>query len=472
MFRRTLMNSPEPHSRQQPARIEQHTIYQIPLDERHGKARHLFTLWLGANINVLTVVTGALATTLFGQSFLVGSIAIVVGNLIGTVFMALHAAQGPRLGVPQMVQSRGQFGARGAAFVVALVVIMYLGYAGTALVTGGQSLHAILPAVSQSWCIVAIGLISLAAAIYGHDLIHVSTRLMAYVAGGGVLLCYVWVLFVHPLPVTFLTQGQFSPVGFFSMVSMGVFWQLGYAPYVSDYSRYLPPDTGPRQAFWACYWGSVIGAVLPMILGALIGPAVVGGDVVEAISRLTGPASTVIVLLFAPGVAVAGAICLYGGALAVITLVQTFATGWRASSRARALIATTIFIAALLIGLVGATNFLPLYGRFNEILLYVMVPWTAVNLVDYYLIRHGHYDVPSFFAHDGGVYGKYNVAALVCYLLGILVQVPFIASDVYTGPIARALGGIDFSWVVGLIVVSVVYFLVVRSRPGVAIAAD
>jgi NCS1 family nucleobase:cation symporter-1 len=466
------MNSPVPHSRQQPARIERHTIYQIPLDQRHGKARHLFTLWLGANINVLTVVTGALATTLFGQSFLVGSIAIVVGNLIGTIFMALHAAQGPRLGVPQMVQSRGQFGARGAAFVVALVVLMYMGYAGTALVTGGQSLHAILPGVSESWCIVAIGLISLAAAIYGHDLIHVCTRLMAYVAGGAVLLCYVWVLFVHHLPDAFFTQGKFSAVGFFGMVSIGAFWQLSYAPYVSDYSRYLPPDTGPRQAFWACYWGSVIGAVLPMILGALIGPAVVGGDVVEAISRLTGPASTVIVLLFAPGVAVAGAICLYGGALAVITLIQTFATGWRASSRARALIATTIFIAALLIGLVGATNFLPLYGRFNEILLYVMVPWTAVNLVDYYLIRHGHYDVPSFFAPDGGVYGRYNVAALVCYVLGILVQVPFIASDLYTGPIARAMGGIDFSWIVGLVVVSVVYFLAVRSRPGVAVAAD
>jgi nucleobase:cation symporter-1, NCS1 family len=464
------MNSPVPHSRQRPARIEKHTIYQIPLDQRHGKARHLFTLWLGANINVLTVVTGALATTLFGQSFLAGSIAIVVGNLVGAIFMALHAAQGPRLGVPQMVQSRGQFGARGAAYVVALVVFMYVGYAATALVTGGQSLHAILPAVGEPWCIVAIGLISLAAAIFGHDLIHVCTRLMTYVAGTAVLLCYVCVLFVNHVPETFLTQGTFSPVGFFGMVSIGAFWQLGYAPYVSDYSRYLPPDTGPRRAFWACYWGSVIGAVMPMILGALIGPAVVGGDVVEAISRLTGRASTAIVLLFAPGVAVAGAICLYGGSLAVITLMQTFVTGWRASSRARALIATCIFVAALLIGLVGATNFLPLYGRFNEVLLYVMVPWTAVNLVDYYLIRHGDYDVPSFFVADGGIYGRYNVAALVCYLLGILVQVPFIASDVYTGPVARAMGGIDFSWIAGLVVVSAAYYFAVRARPVAALS--
>jgi NCS1 family nucleobase:cation symporter-1 len=450
------------HTRQRPAQIEQHTIYQIPLDQRHGRARHLFTLWLGANINVLTVVTGALATTLFAQSFLAGSLAIVIGNLVGAIFMALHAAQGPRLGVPQMVQSRGQFGARGAAFVVALVVLMYVGYAATALVTGGQSLHAILPATGEPWCIVAIGLVSLAAAIYGHDLIHVCTRLMTYVAGGAVLICYVCVLFVHPVPDTFLTQGKFSPVGFFGMLSIGAFWQLSYAPYVSDYSRYLPPDTGPRQAFWSCYWGSVVGAVVPMVLGALIGPAVVDGDVVQAISRLTGRASTAIVMLFAPGVAVAGAICLYGGALAVITLVQTFVSGWRAGSRERGLIATGIFVAALLIGLVGATNFLPLYGRFNEILLYVMVPWTAVNLVDYYLIRHGHYDVASFFAADGGVYGRYNVAALTCYAFGILVQVPFIASDVYTGPIARAMGGIDFSWIVGLVAVSLAYFFSMR----------
>jgi len=60
--------------------------------------------------------------------------------------------------------------------------------------------------------------------------------------------------------------------------------------------------------------------------------------------------------------------------------------------------------------------------------------------------------------------------------LRILVQVPFIASNVYTGPIARALGGIDFSWIVGVVVVSAVYYFAVRSRVGsrplAAIAPD
>jgi len=446
------------------SRVERHTIYQIPLDQRHGKAHQLFTLWFGANLNVLTVVTGALATTIFHQSFLSAAIAILLGNLIGTIFMALHAAQGPRLGVPQMVQSRGQFGARGAGFVVALVAFMYLGYAGTAFVTGGQSVHFIVPALSERAAIVTIGAISLVGAIYGHDLIHFSTRMMTYVSGSALLLCFVWVLFITPIPGYFLTQGSFSAVGFFKMVSMGALWQIGYAPYVSDYSRYLPPDSGPRQAFWSCYWGTTLGAVLPMILGAMIGPAVTDGNVVGAIAQLTGGrVSWIIVLLLVPGVAVAGSICLYGGALAVITLGHTLLPRWRVTHRARILIAAAIFVAALLISMASAANFLTLYSHFNELLLYLLVPWTAVNLIDYYLIRFGDYHVPSFFAQDGGVYGHYNLTALACYLVGIVVQIPFVAADFYTGPLARALGGVDLSWIVGIAVVSPVYYFAVRS---------
>jgi NCS1 family nucleobase:cation symporter-1 len=445
------------------SRIEQHTIYQIPLDQRHGKARQLFTLWFGANLNVLTVVTGALGTTIFHQSFLSAVLAILLGNLVGTIFMALHAAQGPRLGVPQMVQSRGQFGAKGAGFVVALVAFMYVGYAGTAFVTGGQSVHFIAPSLSQDAAIVAIGAISLAGAVYGHDLIHFSTRMMTYVSGSALLLAFVWVLIVTPIPGYFLTQGSFSAVGFFKMVSMGALWQLGYAPYVSDYSRYLPPDSGPRQAFWACYWGTTLGAVLPMILGAMIGPAVIDGNVVTAIAQLTGRVSVLIILLLIPGVAVAGAICLYGGSLSIITLGHTLLPRWHATHRARIVIASSLFGLALLIGIAGAGNFLALYSHFNELLLYLLVPWTAVNLIDYYLIRFGDYHVQSFFAPDGGVYGHYNLTALACYLVGILVQIPFIAADFYTGPLARALGGVDVSWIVGIAVVSPVYYFAVRS---------
>lgn len=48
---------------------EAHTIYQIPLDQRHGRPRDLFTVWFGSNIMMLTIITGALATTVFGLPF-------------------------------------------------------------------------------------------------------------------------------------------------------------------------------------------------------------------------------------------------------------------------------------------------------------------------------------------------------------------------------------------------------------------
>jgi NCS1 family nucleobase:cation symporter-1 len=93
----------------------------------------------------------------------------------------------------------------------------------------------------------------------------------------------------------------------------------------------------------------------------------------------------------------------------------------------------------------------------------VLVPWTAINLVDYYLLRRGAYDVASFFRRDGGIYGRVNVPAVTCYVLGILVQLPFIASSLYTGAAARALGGVDLSWIVGLAVTAPVYFALARS---------
>jgi NCS1 family nucleobase:cation symporter-1 len=119
----------------------------------------------------------------------------------------------------------------------------------------------------------------------------------------------------------------------------------------------------------------------------------------------------------------------------------------------------------------GESHFLTLYSHFNELLLYLLIPWTAINLVDYYLIRFGHYDVASFFSADGGVYGHYNVVALACYLIGIGVQIPFVAADFYTGPLARAIGGVDLSWMVGIAIVSPVYYFAARHFRGPLAAA-
>ena len=51
--------------------------------------------------------------------------------------MALHPAQGPRLGIPQMIQSRAQFGFYGAVVPILLVIMMYIGFFASSGVLGG-----------------------------------------------------------------------------------------------------------------------------------------------------------------------------------------------------------------------------------------------------------------------------------------------------------------------------------------------
>jgi nucleobase:cation symporter-1, NCS1 family len=451
--------------REQAAQLEINTIQPIGLDQRHGTAWDLFTVWFGSNIMLLTIVTGGLAVTVFALPFAAAVAGIIVGNLVGAVFMALHAAQGPRLGVPQMVQTRGQFGSLGSLLVVGIVIVMYVGFLSSNLVMVGETIASLAPGISDTWGIWLVGVLSVIAAIFGYDLIHAYTRLMSYVSGVVLLLAFGWIIWVHGLPSDFLVRNAFNWQGFLGTISTGALWQIAYAPYVSDYSRYMPQDTGAVPAFWASYWGCTLGSVLPMILGTMVGLAVPKGNLVAGLATLTGGIAPLVLIVFSVSIASASAINLYCGALSTLTFGQTLIPKWSPGPRARIIISIVLFGLSLAGALLGKAAFLHNYEGFILLLLYVLVPWTAINLVDYYLIRHGDYDVASFFRRDGGIYGRINAAAVACYFLGIAVQLPFVASPLYTGPIARSLGNIDLSWIVGLLITSPVYYwLAQRAR--------
>ena len=229
-------------------------------------------------------------------------------------------------------------------------------------------------------------------------------------------------------------------------------------------------ETGTRSAFWASYWGCALGSIVPMALGALLGSAVSRAGHLRKPRRLRpGRLAYVAIPALTLSIAAASAISLYCAVLSTIAIVQTFAPAWQAGStrtdmRCRSLLA----LVAVAMALFAGPNFMESYTNFLLLLLYVMVPWTAINLVDYYLIRHGDYDVASFLAADGGIYGNYNVPALLCYAIGILVQLPFVSNGLFSGPMVRVLGGADLSWIAGLIVVGPLYYAMMRGRRSAA----
>ena len=104
----------------------------------------------------------------------------------------------------------------------------------------------------------------------------------------------------------------------------------------------------------------------------------------------------------------------------------------------------------------SSAHFYSSFENFIGVLRFFFVPWSAINLVDYYLVKHGRYDVQSFFKPDG-IYGGFQWWACLCYVITLAVQVPFLDQLFYVGPLVKPLGGADISWIAGFGVASLLY---------------
>lgn len=308
--------------------VEQHTIDHVPENERHGRVRDLFTMWFGTNIAPLPLVTGAMGVQVFHQSFWSSVAAILVGQLVGAVFMALHSAQGPQLGVPQMIQSRAQFGSVGALLIVVVAAAMYIGFFASNIILAGKSLHGLAPAVPVDAGIVLGALGSALICWVGYRLIHTLNKIATWVLGAGIMVGLA-VVVARGLPDGFFSAGSFTFAGWLATVSLSALWQLAFAPYVSDYSRYLPRTVRTASTFWATYWGSCLGSTLAFLAGTVIGLASPGtDDTVAGFDSAAGGFGPVVLLLFLFSVINHNALNLYGAVLSLITICQTFRPAW------------------------------------------------------------------------------------------------------------------------------------------------
>lgn len=443
--------------------VEKRTIDIIPVDERHGRARDLFTIWFGSNILPLTIVTGALGPAAFGLNFWWSIIAILIGNLGGGVFMALHSVQGPKLGVPQMIQSRGQFGSIGAVIVVLVAVIMYVGFFASNLFLSGEAINAAFPSVSSNTGQVVSALIGFAIVVFGYKMIHGLNKIATIVLGIAMIVGIAWIP-IQGVPADFFTRGSSDFGAFLGMVSIAALWQLAYAPYVSDYSRYMPADGKAKETFFASYLGCNLGSILPMVWGVMVVLAYTGtGDAIIGINSVTGSAGVVFMVLLFLTASQSNAINLYGATLCIITVIQTFWTRWVAGPTVRIVIGVVITGMALYFA-VSISDFLTQYTNFVLLLLYLLIPWTAINLVDFYLVKRGNYHVESFFHPSGGIYGRLNWVALLSYAFGIAVQLPFMyPPDYYKGFAVDSLGGADIAWIVGLALTCPFYYILAKA---------
>ncbi|WP_062987963.1 purine-cytosine permease family protein [Nocardia anaemiae] len=445
-------------------RIERRTIEVIPDAERHGTARNQFTLWFGANMQITAIVDGALAVV-FGADALWAIVGLLLGNILGGIVMALHSAQGPRLGLPQMISSRAQFGVLGAVMPLLLVIVMYLGFAATGTVLAGQAVNKILHVDNSTVGILVFGGLTALVAVTGYRLIHVIGRIATVV--GIIGFTYLTIrLFAEYDVSAYVGAKSFDIVTFVLAVSLGAGWQLTFGPYVADYSRYLPRTTSARTTFWSTFAGSVLGSQWAMTLGALVA-AVAGkaflGNQVGFIGDLAGPSAIalLIYLVIVVGKLTVNCLNAYGGFMSILTSVTAFNGRSHTTQAARTAYIVGFTVVSMLIAIGASADFLNNFKNFVLVLLMVFTPWSAINLIDYYLVSRERIDIPALYDPEGR-YGRWNGTALACYTLGILAQIPFLAQKLYTGPITDMLGGADISWIVGIVFTAAIYYPLAR----------
>src|SRR5580658_4499257 len=447
-------------AREEPLILERHGIDYIPPAERHGKPYTLFTFWAASNVQILAVSVGVLAIFI-GLSLPWAIFAILVGNAAGGLYMALHSVQGPRLGLPQMMQSRAQFGMYGTALPNIIVVLMYIGYFTSSAILGGQAVASLFH-VTTAEGIIIINAFVLLITFFGYDMFHAYNRIVTFLSTG--IFVAILVKLVSILPAH-QAAGHNSAGNVLLAISVFVAWQVTWAPYVSDYSRYMPENTPAAKTFGYTYIGSVFGASLPMCIGAIAAVVAAKAMTVNAPDYVAGllSAKWLFLIIIILGVGSGNFGNLYGPYLTFMAIISPSGKlASKTTGRSSRLIATTVVaIIGTLIAIKASSHFITDLENFLVFTLYLLVPWTAINLTDFYLIQHGRYDIPELFKANGK-YGEFNWFALIVYGLTVLVEWPFMDNAWIVGAAAKALGGADIAWIVGFVFAGVVYWVGAR----------
>ena len=448
---------------EQVAAIETRSIDYVPESERHGKVWQQGPFWFLGNFQFFTITIGFIGPSLglsIGHTVLAGTLGII----FGTLFMAFHATQGPHLGLPQMIQSRAQLGYRGVVVALfgSLVTFMLFNVVDVILI--GSGVNGIF-----GWDALLVGVvvtvIAAVLAIYGHDLLHRVFRVLFFISLPFYVILTIAILTGNaggqPAPA-----GEFSWAAFAAMFTAAAAYNITYAPYVSDYSRYLPRSTATMPIVVSVFLGAAGSAVWLIALGAWLATNLGATDALVALrdggdNVVPGLGSLLAILSVLALVATMG-INAYSAMLSTVTSIDSVVT----IQPTRNLRVMTIVILAVIWATIGISfGGDAIAALFNSliVMLYLLVPWTAINLVDYFFVRKGRYAITDL-ATPKGIYGAWGRRGLLAFVIGLLAMIPFfVIPGFFTGPLAAALGGVDISAIVGLAVSAATYFALTRS---------
>ena len=193
-------------------------------------------------------------------------------------------------------------------------------------------------------------------------------------------------------------------------------------------------------AFIASAWLELVGAAVAVVAGPE------ASNPIAALHSVTGALGGISVIAIILGGTAADALNLYSNALSAGAL------DLRLPRWSLAALASLI---GLGLSLAGSGSFEQYYDNFLLLLGYWMTPWMGVMFADFYL-RQVHFRTLEATPKAW--------RALVSFIVGFMVSIPFMSSTLFTGPIAHKLGGADLTFYVGFVVAMTLYLLWSRPR--------
>jgi NCS1 family nucleobase:cation symporter-1 len=446
--------------------VEAHGIDHIADAERHGHPRQLFSIWAAANVNYLSLVTGG-TLVLMGLSLRQAVAVILVGNLLWLLTGVLSIS-GPAAGAPSEVITRAMYGVLGNrvnnAIVGWMISVCYFALNLAAAATAAFSLVEKTGITAntgvQVAVVVVIAALTLAIGVYGHDMI---TKLYLPMT-----LVLMTVFAVVAVPVLGHTDFGYTPaeplsgVGLWSVLVAGV-TLIGAGPLSyttsADFSRYLPRTTSAKAVAGWTALGGFVPSVIVCSLGACAATAVDMSDPQTGLEKIL-PAwfTPVFLLALILGTAAINALTSYSAGLALQ------AVGIRIRRTRSVLVDGVAAVSLTLYGLL-ISNFLDTVSNILQLTVVLLGPAMAVYATDI-LLRRNRYDGPglmdetpgSSFWYTAGV----NPAGAPALAAGVTAAA-LCVNTLYTGPVARALGGVDLALPVGVVVASVLYAVLMRA---------
>jgi len=447
--------------------VEPGGIEYIPDRERHGSPIQLFWTWMSPNMEFATVFVGVLPIAVFGGGFWPTVFGVTLGTLMGSITHGLLSQMGPRFGVPQMVQSRAAFGFLGSFLPAGLSWLtasfgwfIVNSVSGTfALVTLTSVLNNHHEVISFPVAFTLIVVVQVIVAFIGHNLIHSFERIIfPYLTIVFGLATIVILVQAHP-EVGFNAKAPVPFGGPSAAFILAVFISFGYAigwnPFASDYSRYLPRNSNPRRVALAAGLGVFVSCTVLEIAGAAAATiSQLGNNPTEQFTNPLPVWLQVLVLLgIALGAVAANVLNIYSGSMAFLTLGIKLAVEKR-----RAISALVFGAIGQVIGLLLQTNVAPgsKYESFLLLITYWITPYLAVVITDY-LLHRGQYPEAVFYDTR-----HRNWKGFIAMLAGIIATVPF-----WNQPPPVPLGWVpsnypqlgDLSFFAGGIVATVVYLV-------------